>query len=123
MASIQLRVLGELTAAPPATPAAISDRVSPRVTVWEVPAASLVLGAGAGVEARAARAGREGAAAGAGAGLAASAEALAAGADAAAGAAAAAAGSLWRAIAPSRAPGLVLGAATGALATADSPGV
>src|SRR5262249_18357287 len=115
--------LAEVTFAP-ATSAAIADKVSPRCTRWvePAPAGSSLLGAGS---ACAARAGRECDVAGFGAGSA------GVGADAACSLGIAAACSVGagcggvsvRAIDPSRAPCPVVGAATGAAATCDSPGV
>src|ERR1700680_1313508 len=100
MASIKLRVRGDLAPAAAAL-LAIPDRVSPRWTtcVDATPASVLAPGAPR---------------AGVGAVLVAP--------DSGAGAAAAGLSAL-RAIAPSRAPGPVAGALTGALATADWPGV
>src|SRR5256885_16254666 len=100
MATIQLRVRGDFMSAP-AVLLAIADSVSPRWTTCSESAPGSVLGAlapRAGGVARAAL-------------------------DSDAGFGGAGGGSASRAIAPSRTPEPVAGALTGALATAEPPGV
>src|ERR1700761_7685824 len=107
MANIQLRVCGELDAAPDAV-VAIADRVSPRLTVWVPP--ELAAAAGAGCERWDAAAGAAGAAAASG-----DVTELAARSGAGAG--------CDRAMAPSLEPAPVAGALTGGLEAGDWPGV
>ena len=117
MASIQLRARGEF-APSPATPLAICERVSPRCTS----VSALLVARGLAAAAGSAAGARGWHAPEAALPVAVAGAAAVAGASAGAGAGGGA-GSVARAIDPSRAPGPVAAGATGALATADSPGV